>query len=84
MRILCFTTGVPQPYAESSFERIRGDESCKVGYSVTLARAHVHKFMFLMEPMSRDCGSDYTVAAHICWSKCLLVCSLNDKGGLLR
>ena len=23
------------------------------------------------------------MAAHICWSKCLLVCSLDDNGGLL-
>ena len=24
------------------------------------------------------------MAAHICWSQCLSVCSLDDKGGLLR
>ena len=24
------------------------------------------------------------IAAHIFWSKCLLVCSLDDKGGLPR
>ena len=33
-------------------------------------------------PLMHHQKRDYMMAAHICLSKCLLVCSLDDKGGV--
>ena len=38
----------------------------------------------MLDLRSRDQRRGYMMAAHVCWSKSLLLCSLDDTGGVLR